>query len=562
MADDVHGTIRLHDSAIFTVTTSRMDVNYEISTSNTNDFTLVPQSTGGEETILAIASDGTTVNLPDDDTLAGPGEAFPDKKQIIHLELSKIQDIEWTSVGVQKPGYTIFTYKGTFSPQVLKFDPPIVFSLKKGVKTVGTTGLVPIRELDYSGNTQVRLQSGAISLQAQRVKLALPGGFQENDDFLVAAGEMPLKAPALGSGKEIVFVANEEGNSGVPINLYHPSAGPHVLAFFKNIEKSIGFDCNDITIDASHLLNTSARGATQLFRIPTQWYHPFVNSFEPTSVVLNISFDDPSIYLYSISERPDVKFFTARENRLSVLADSDALKEKLDTLTSASMKRLYFPLHNYLEERAWSLLTLDDFTAQVAQSNDTNALLKVLGDKRRAVSSISLPIVWSGKPLRIYGQIAPPERTPVGIYDCQVVLKGANLETSHVPIRIELYDPLGSAKQTFAGVSLALFTTYCGWLLFDRRRKNAEGLRRLKEIRTEFIRDHYLDIVELKQRLKSKWNKHDVEWNDLSTDLLWMLQKQLQGIFDANTWTLFEKYFVAEDIPNMKELLRAELRDI
>jgi hypothetical protein len=56
---DVHGTIQLHSPSDFAIATSRIDVNYDIGTSNTNDFWLKAALTSGSDSVVVIATDGT-----------------------------------------------------------------------------------------------------------------------------------------------------------------------------------------------------------------------------------------------------------------------------------------------------------------------------------------------------------------------------------------------------------------------------------------------------------------------------------------------------------------------
>jgi len=559
---DLHGTIRLHNTAQFELTTSRMDTTYEITTSNSNDFQLVAAAFSGGDTLKAVTRDGMTLDVSLDYHLVGPGDVLPDKEQKIRVELQAVEDIVWVPEAISRPGYTTYRYHGIFTPRTVTFDPPVVFSLMEGDSKVGTTGSVPIRELHYTGHPQISLHTGSLSLRAHRIKLELEDGFQANDDFLIATGASPIKKPQAGSGTEIAFISNADNDSSVPLELYYPTGGPHVLAFFSDLKKSIGFDCNDLRIDGVHVLRTEAHISTQVIRIPTKWYWPFDSSFRRDDVTFSASFDDPTIYMYDVRIRSDVRFLTLWENRLSKLADTEDLKQRLDKSVSEPVKRLSFPLSEYINDRAWSPLTVEQLADDSPRSTDGDRLVEQLKNNRRSVSSLTLPIIWSGTGLATSGEFAPPDGTPLGTYDGQVVLEGANLEKAFVPIRYELYDPLGSAKQTFAGVTLALFTSYLGWFLFDRRRKLRENIRGIQDAKIEFIRDHYKDCIELKERLMRKWDKPGLQWSDLDEDLQWLMQKQLQGLFSVESWTVYERYFVAQDSAGMSRFMSEEMRDI
>jgi len=77
-AADVHGTIQLHPKSAFDVVTSRVDANYDIGISNTNDFAVKPAAHSGNDSVVAVATDGTQSDISLDHRLADPGAVLQD----------------------------------------------------------------------------------------------------------------------------------------------------------------------------------------------------------------------------------------------------------------------------------------------------------------------------------------------------------------------------------------------------------------------------------------------------------------------------------------------------
>jgi hypothetical protein len=570
-AATVDGSISLHDSTSFSLTTSRIDDSFTIEPGST-DIALDPIDLGGESFPLTlILKDGTQAHVSSEYGLVGPGT--PQGSQKVRIEVirdpGRYSDITWQPEGFMPQGLgpmREYRYKGLIRPVSVSFDPPIVFYVMQGSKKIGTTGSIPIREVFYNPyhygvNTTFLHLPSLIPLRAHKVTLNLPGGLQKNDEFELTADGAPIKRPAGANGVQIVLLASAIRNDGVPIAL---SYGPDTnnLYFYSGASTHSGFDCNDVVINGSHSLTTSAFGNTRIIRIPTKWYRPFGTSFSPVNVTLNMSFDDASIYLYDLTERAEVNFLTIWDNRLSVVADNEDLRKRVTPFMSERMFRSSLALSNYAGANAWSLFTVQDLEADKVTPKNRDALIADLLSEHRAVSTVKLPIAWSGNPVVISGTIVPPDGASLGSYDGRIVLKGVNLAPSFLPIRCELYDPLETTKQTFAGVTLALVTSYLGWFLFDRRRKQAENLRIGKDSKVEFLRDHYLDLIELRKRLQPKLEQKDLQWSELVTDLNWLMHKHLQGIFSTETWIRFERYFSAQDAQGILQLLRGALIDV
>lgn len=571
-AATVDGSISLHESSVFSLTTSRIDGSFTIESGSTN-IALDPIDRGGESFPLTlILKDGTQAHVSSEYGLVGPGTMQGSQKIRIEVirDPGRYSDVTWQPEGFKPQGLgpmREYRYKGLIRPVSVSFDPPIVFYVMQGSKKIGTTGSIPIREVYYNpshygvNSTFLHLPR-LLPLRAHKVTLNVTGGLQKNDAFGLTADGAPLKRPAGGNGTQIVFLASAIGNDGVPIALSYGADDAHDLYVYSSSSTHSGFDCNDVVINGSHSLTTSASGNTRIVRIPTKWYRPFGTSFSPVNVTLNMSFDDASIYLYDLTERAEVNFFTMWDNRLSVLADNEDLQKRVTPFMSERMYRSSLALSNYADTNARSLFTVQDLEADEVTRKNLDALIADLLNERRAVSTVKLPIAWSGNPVVISGTIVPPDGASLGSYDGRIVLKGANLALSYVSIRCELYDPLETTKQTFAGVMLALVTSYLGWFLFDRRRKLAENIRIGNESKVEFVRDHYLDLVELKKSLQPKLEKKDLQWGELVTDLNWLMQKHLQGIFSTDKWSLFERHFSAQDVESILQLLRGALIDV
>jgi hypothetical protein len=149
---------------------------------------------------------------------------------------------------------------------------------------------------------------------------------------------------------------------------------------------------------------------------------------------------------------------------------------------------------------------------------------------------MELPIIPGAYPLVVSGEFAPPDGTPVGSYDGDLVVTGTNLEIAHIPIRYELYDPIGSAKQTFGGVMVALLTSYLGWALFDRRRKLNDSVGAVATARLECLRDHYADLLDLQRRMSARPKAAELQWLDVEPDVRWLLRRKLQNVLTPESW--------------------------
>ena len=220
-ASEVHGTIQLKPNADFDVVTSRTDSSYEIRNGNTNEFDIKAAAYSGGDSVVAIATDGTRAEISLDYRLTGPGLVL-DGKQTIHVELQSPEDITWYPDAINRPGYTTYRYRGQLSPKKMAFSPPVVFNLYDGDALVGTSGKVPIRELDFNGKPLLALHLSSVELNAQRIRLEVQGGFTREDKFLIASDATPLKKPEIGMGSEIVFIANSEPGTAVPMEMILP----------------------------------------------------------------------------------------------------------------------------------------------------------------------------------------------------------------------------------------------------------------------------------------------------------------------------------------------------
>jgi hypothetical protein len=553
-AADVHGTIQLHPRSAFGVVTSRIDANYTVSTSNTNDFSLKAAAYSGAESVVAVAADGTQSDVSLDYRLAGPGAVLQGITQTIHLELQSAEDITWSPEAIERPGYTTYRYQGMFSPKAMSFDPPVVFTLYDEDTQVGMTGK-PVRELRFKGKPLISLHVSSIGLSAHRVSLELEGGLSSEDRFLIASDTTPLKKPELGVNTEIVFIATS-GSTGVPFELYYPTAGPHVFTFPK------GFDCNDFRINETHVLRNSAYVSTGIFRIPAKWYHPFGTSYDPTAVTFNITFDDPTTYIYNLRITSGTRFLNLQEDRLNRLATDDGSKNELTQLASDRVRQLAFPLSEFARQPAWYPLTIEEFIGLTPRSDKRDSLLQALSRRRPSVASIELPIVSAEEPITVGGRFAPPNGTPLGSYDGDLLVSGANLERVHIPVKYELYDPIGPAKQIFGGVMVALLTSYLGWALFDRRRKMKEAAGVAAAARYEFIREHYADLLELKRRIAQTLQPNNMQWIDVEGDVRWLMRRKLQSILSPTNWNRLKKAISTQDAGECCRVFTLELKDL
>jgi len=412
----------------------------------------------------------------------------------------------------------------------MSFSPPVVFNFYEGDSLVGTSGKVPIRELRFNGKPLLSLHLSSVELNAQRIRLELQGGFTGEDKFLIASDTTPIKKPENRMGTEIAFIANSDVGTGVPLEMYYPTAGPHIITFPK------GFECNDLRIDGTHVLTNSAHVDTKIFRIPTKWYHLLGTSYAPTNVAFEITFDDPTTYIYNVRIAGGTRFLDLLEDRLNRLATDDGSKNALTALSSDRVAQLSFPLNEFAEQPVWYPLTLDEFSRFTARSGQRDSLLRTLSGRRSSVSSMELPIIPGAYPLVVSGEFAPPDGTPVGSYDGDLVVTGTNLEIAHIPIRYELYDPIGSAKQTFGGVMVALLTSYLGWALFDRRRKLNDSVGAVATARLECLRDHYADLLDLQRRMSARPKAAELQWLDVEPDVRWLLRRKLQNVLTPESW--------------------------
>ena len=552
VATEVNGTIQLHSKSEFDVVTSREDTNYDIITGNTNEFTIKAAAYSGSDSVTAIATDNSEKKVSLDYRLEGPNDVLTGD-QTIHVELQSLADIEWHPEAIERPGYTKYRYHGQISPKTISFSPPVVLRLYDGDEPVGTTG--PIRELRFKGKPVLGLHLPQVGLDAQKVRIEVEEGFTHEDKFLIASSATPLKQPEIGSGTEITFISNSRASAGIPLKMYYyGSAGPHIITFTN------GFDCDDLRVDGMHMLRNSGHGNGQIFRIPMKWYQPFGTSYDPKPVSFKITFDYPTTYVYDVRVVDGARFLDLFENRLSKLATDDNSKNALTRLVSDRITELSLPLKEFANEPAWYPLTIEQFIELTPRSDQRDSVLTALSAKRQTVASIELPIVSSAVPLVVTGTLVPPDGTSLGTYDGELVIKGANLEPVHIPVRYELYDGIGPAKQTFGGVIIALLTSYLGWALFDRRRKLKEAAMAASTARNEWIRDHYADLLELQQRIVAK--PAQLQWSDVDTDVRWLLRKKLQNVLSPEGWKQLQMAIASRNGQNVFEVFKREIEEL
>ncbi len=70
IAVEVHGTIQLHSKSDFSVVATRVDLNYDISTGNSNDFAIKAAAYSGGDSVVTVAIDGTQSGISLDYRLA------------------------------------------------------------------------------------------------------------------------------------------------------------------------------------------------------------------------------------------------------------------------------------------------------------------------------------------------------------------------------------------------------------------------------------------------------------------------------------------------------------
>lgn len=551
-ASDIHGTVQLHPKSDFDVVTTRLDTSYDIANSNTNDFFIKAAVYMGGDSAVAVATDGTERDVSLDYRLAGPG-AVLDARQLIHVELQSPEDITWYPDAIERPGYTTYRYHGHLSPKSISFSPPVVFSFYDGDTLVGTSGEVPIRELRFNGKPLMSLHLSSVELNAQRVKLEIQGGFTREDKFLIASDATPLNKPGIGAGTEVAFIADSDPSIGVPLEMYYPTGGPHVITFPK------GFDCNDLRVDGTRILTNSAHVNTGIFRIPMKWYRIFGTSYDDTTVTFEVTFDDPTAYVYDLHVAGGTRFLDLLDDRLSKLATDEESKRALTELVSDRITRLSFPLSEFAEQPAWYPLTSEEFVSLTSRSDQRDVLLNRLTAKPQPVASIELPIVSGASPLVVTGKLSLPDGTPLGSYDGDLVVSGANLERVRFPVRYELYDPIGPTKQTFGGVTIALLTSYLGWALFDRRRKQKDSASAAALARYETIQDHYADLLDLQRRVNAKSKSGQLQWKDVDADLRWMLRKKLQNMLSPESWNGLQRAIVTQNAEAVYEVFGEEI---
>lgn len=225
-------------------------------------------------------------------------------------------------------------------------------------------------------------------------------------------------------------------------------------------------------------------------------------------------------------------------------------------------RQLSFPLSEFSDETAWYPLTLEEFTRLTTQSSQRDSLLKALTAKRFPVSSIELPVVSGAYPLVVAGEFTPPDGTPLGSYDGDLMVSGANLERAHIPIRYELYDPIGSAKQTFGGVMVALLTSYLGWALFERRRKLKDSAMAEATARSQCLREHYADLVDLHYRISTKRNIVELKWSDIEPDVRWLLKRKLQNVLSRESWKHLQVAIATRNAQAVYEAFNQEMEYI
>jgi hypothetical protein len=551
VATEINGTIQLHSKSDFDVVTSREDAVYDINIGNSNEFSITAAAYSGSASVTAIATDNSEQQVSLDYRFEGPNDVLTGD-QTIHVELQSPEDIEWHPEAIERPGYTKYRYHGLVPSKTISFSPPVVLRLYDGDKPVGATG--PIRELRFSGNPVLGLHLPQLGLYAEKVRIEIEEGFTHEDKFLVASSAIPLKQPEIGRGTEITLISNSEAAAGVPLKMYYSIPGPHIITFGN------GFDCSDLRVDGVHLLTNSGHSTGQILRIPMKWYRPFGTSYEPTPVLFKITFDYPTTYVYDVHVVDSAQFFDLFESRLSKLATDDNSKNALTRLVSNRITELSFPLKEFANEPAWYPLTIEQFSELTPGSDKRDTVLTALSAKRQTVASMELPVVSGAVPLVVTGTLVPPDGTPLGTYDGELLIKGANIEPLHIPVRYELYDSIGPAKQTFGAVIIALLTSYLGWALFDRRRKFKEAAVAASTARSEWIRDHYADLLELQQRIVSK--PAQLQWNDVDADVRWLLRKQLQNVLSPEGWKQLQMAIASRDGQNVFEVFKREIGEL
>ena len=548
---EVHGAMHLHEKSDYTVTTTRMDPMYDIDIGNTDEFTISAAMTGGGDQMEMVTAGGRTVAMPIQ-RLSGPGRVL-DHQQRFWMELKSNEDITWAP---EARNSRFAGYHTLCSPQKIRFDPPVI--LKYDDASYGNLeALGPVSELHFVGTPTIGLLLPSVRLRAQRIRIDIPDGFKDEDRFLVAQGPTPIARPQAASWKQISFIANSDAAKFVPLEMYKPTAGPHVLAFFSDARSGAGFDCNDLAIDGTHILRTSSHARAQPLRISSKWYVPFNRSYASAQMRVDIVFDEPTIYIYDLQVKSDIQFAEIFDDRLSTLARTDQLRSELDRMVTPSLSPGWFVLSAFMRTPTWSSMTVDEFAERLPRSTEREQVLAKLLQDRPLVSSLHLPIVSGDRHLVLTGLVKPTEGAELGTYEGHVVIRGANLEAESFPVKYELYDPLGPAKQTFAGVTASLITGYLAWYLFDRRRKAREAISAATEIRNQILREHYSDLIELRQRVTTM--DAEIGWNEISENINWLLERRLQTLFSESQWVSFRRYVEEHNATGSIAVLREVL---